>query len=216
MSLVEKDSTEESAHTSGSLHFKECSPLLPTPFPSVNPVSKPGLHFTPRLNYPAAIFVSNKILSINFRQESLPILVDDDLTATFCVLSPLNQQQPCNLPRHEAFSAMETAATCTKCLVHLFHNTRHGCPISFAPPNYIKSRPVFSPVHQVLHRTGPSCLQYLQQCPTEGCGQQFGSSSTVELSTALGKQCRKQHFPVSCAESGANLPVIKGILSNNT
>ena len=101
-------------------------------------------------------------------------------------------------------------------LVRLFSNTRHGCPISFVPPNYIKSRPVSSPVHQVPYKTGQSCLQYLQQCPTEGCGQQFGSSSTVELSTALGKQCRKQHSPGSWAESGANLLGIKGILSNNT
>lgn len=69
---------------------------------------------------------------------------------------------------------------------------------------------------QVPRGTGPSCLEYLQQYPAEECDQQLRSSDTAELSTAWGKHCRKQHLPQSWGESGANLPGIKGILSNNT
>lgn len=45
-----------------------------------------------------------------------------------------------------------------------------------------------------------------QQRSAEDCEQQFGSLSTVELSTTWGKQCKEWYLPGSWAKSERNLP----------
>lgn len=189
-------------------NFKECSVLLPTlPCPSTQSAARLTFHINTKLSHrnPSEFFLRKKILPSSLGRNLYPVLTTGDLTETFCVLSPLIQQEPCNLPGMKP-SVLQRLPQ--NALVHIFSNLRHSSPISFVPPNCMKSRLVFfkSPSP---HTAGPSCRQYLQQCPAEDCDQQFESSSTVEVSIELGKQCRKQHFPESCTESGANLQELR-------
>ena len=123
---------------------------------------------------------------------------------------------PRHLLRHEAFSAMETAATCTKCVG--------------SPPQQRKPWLSYKLCTTLLYQIQDQYLLLFTKSPDEwvqgvysisnsaqlrACWQQFGSSSTAELPTAWGKRCRKRHFPGSWAESGANLPRITEILPNN-